>query len=283
MASLPLLSITSLTAPSFNPSTPPLFHSLSFSLSSPGQILILRGPSGSGKSVVLKCLAELLVYPSGSIELNGKNATSMGFPKWRSRVLYLPQRPALLPGTPGEFWETLIGFQSRSGGKSKVRKDPRELAERWGVTRESWNQSWGSLSGGEAQRIALAVGLALEPEVLLLDGLSTSILSSLDVVLMRKGGRTDVGARLACDDVGREDDLGGGRGREETELYLGHALRRASREGSDGGNVHAHSWAHVREVCQYISIVYFIAGLFVCSSYLVLPTLRARSTRDGMK
>lgn len=179
MTSSPLLSITSLTSPSFHPDTPPLFHSLAFSLSLPGQILVLRGPSGSGKSVVLKCLAELLVYPSGSIELKGKNAASMGYPKWRSRVLYLPQRPALLPGTPGEFWETLIGFKSRnttelSGVTSRARKDPRELAELWGVSRESWNQSWGSLSGGEAQRIALAVGLALEPEVLLLDGSSLS-------------------------------------------------------------------------------------------------------------
>lgn len=173
METVPLLAVTSLTAPSYS-SSPPLWTSLSFSLF-PYSILVLRGPSGSGKSLLLKSLASLLVYPPpGEVRLHGQTACEMGVPEWRSRVLYIPQRTSMLPGTPAKFWRTVIGFGSRKG---KEVGDPREVAEGWGIGRGMWEQSWGSLSGGEAQRIALAVGVALRPDVLLLDGECGSSLS----------------------------------------------------------------------------------------------------------
>lgn len=46
-----------------------------------------------------------------------------------------------------------------------------DLAEQWGVARELWDRPWGSLSGGEAQRLSLAIPYGLNcAEVLLLDG-----------------------------------------------------------------------------------------------------------------
>lgn len=178
-----LLTISSLTSPRYSPTSPPLWTSLSFSLP-PSSILVLRGPSGSGKSVLLKCIAKLLLYPPpGEIRLHGQTACEMGVPEWRSKVLYIPQRAAMLPGTPAEFWTTVTGFRARASrmGKEEIEegwRDPREIAESWGIGRGAWEQSWGSLSGGEAQRIALAVGVALRPEVLLLDGECRSSLSS---------------------------------------------------------------------------------------------------------
>ncbi|KAL8283259.1 hypothetical protein RQP46_006037 [Phenoliferia psychrophenolica] len=127
-----------------------------------------RGPSGCGKSVLLKCLAHLLVYPTGTLRLSGQTPLELGVPLWRSKVLYLPQRPALLPGTPSEFWDTLRAFKSRKGREAEL-GDPWKISAEWGIAPALFEQTWGSLSGGEGQRIALAVALALKPTVLLLD------------------------------------------------------------------------------------------------------------------
>lgn len=45
-----------------------------------------------------------------------------------------------------------------------------ELAKHWGIDESLWRREWASLSGGEGQRIALAIGVSLRPDVLLLDG-----------------------------------------------------------------------------------------------------------------
>lgn len=184
-----LLRVENLTAPTFeNPvserghvpsDSGPVFSDLSFSVSS-GDVLVVQGPSGSGKSVLLKCLAHLLIFPSGYLYFQGKEMEEVSATYWRSRILYLPQRPALLPDTPRRFFETVSSYGSRSDlskhkqtkepGRNPIKTDPFRIAENWGIESSKWDLSWNQLSGGEAQRIALAVGLALGPDILLLDG-----------------------------------------------------------------------------------------------------------------
>lgn len=61
--------------------------------------------------------------------------------------------------------------KSGKAAPHEVFKRAVEVAGRWGVEAELWEREWSNLSGGEAQRIALAVALALDTaEVLLLDG-----------------------------------------------------------------------------------------------------------------
>ena len=117
---------------------------------------------------------------------------NLGIPSYRLHVLYVPQRPSLLPGTPRDFIHTL---QSFSAYKSIVRSLPSQstddaeslytraarMAGSWGVQEELWDRTWPTLSGGEAQRIALAAALALDcAEVILLDGAYKSIIPSVD-------------------------------------------------------------------------------------------------------
>lgn len=175
-----LLRVSNLTSPTFVPpgssESRPLFTNLSLSVDE-GDVLVIQGPSGAGKSVLLKCIARLVVFPEGTIQLRGQPVEKYGVPDWRCRVMYLPQRPALLAGTPADFFETVKNYDARKrfwqdkfGSKSGRGTDPVEIALKWNVPEECWHQTWGQLSGGEAQRIALAIALALEPEVLLLDG-----------------------------------------------------------------------------------------------------------------
>lgn len=167
----PLLRVDGLISPSFSSSKAPIFSDLSLDLHA-GEVLCIQGPSGAGKSVLLKCIAHLLVFTHGFIYLHGHEAEELkgGIPAWRAKIMYLPQRPALLPGTPEEFWDTIVKYESRKHVR-QARKDPVHIADNWRIDRSKWKSSWTQLSGGEAQRIALAIALALQPEVLLLDGM----------------------------------------------------------------------------------------------------------------
>ncbi|KIJ44084.1 hypothetical protein M422DRAFT_208328 [Sphaerobolus stellatus SS14] len=165
-----------------------IFSNISFDLYQ-GDILVLSGRSGAGKTTLLKCLSHLNVY-EGEIRLHGKKATEYGVPSYRTRVLYVPQRPSMLPGTPREFVKVVTSYRSRrqsheesdskatnaayantlSTAKLGAVHSPIRVAEEWGIDEDLWDRPWSSLSGGESQRIALAVAVGIPgAEVLLLD------------------------------------------------------------------------------------------------------------------
>ncbi|KAL5490507.1 hypothetical protein ACEPAI_5340 [Sanghuangporus weigelae] len=148
-----------------------------------GDILILQGKSGCGKSTLLKCLAHLNVY-EGDIVFRGKTPKEQGVPKYRTHVLYVPQRPSLLPGSPLDFVKQLSTFGAHkfrekekqqlagvgANGERNLTERTIEIASSWGVDEEMWTRPWATLSGGEAQRISLAIAVGLDcAEVLLLD------------------------------------------------------------------------------------------------------------------
>ncbi|KAF9454500.1 P-loop containing nucleoside triphosphate hydrolase protein [Macrolepiota fuliginosa MF-IS2] len=155
----------------------PLFENVSFVVNE-GDIVVLQGKSGSGKTTLLKCIAHLVLH-KGNILYRGRTPRVYGIPTFRTRVLYVPQRPSLLPGTPKDFLFSISKLKSHRAYKDhkpekaaphKVLKRAVEVSGLWGVEEELWEREWSNLSGGEAQRIALAVALALDTaEVLLLD------------------------------------------------------------------------------------------------------------------
>lgn len=96
---------------------------------------------------------------------------------------YVPQRPSLLPSTPLDFLTTVRSYRSRSKsaqnekggpntlGSNTTSLDPLALAEEWGIDKTMWRREWNTLSGGEGQRMALAIAVGLGgAEVVLLDG-----------------------------------------------------------------------------------------------------------------
>lgn len=159
----------------------PIFSDVNFVVNE-GDVIILQGKSGCGKSTLLKCLAHLNLY-DGEILYRGGTPVSYGIPCYRTRVLYVPQRPSLLPGTPRDFVNTILTFGSlnrksshnkgnehRASGPSDPAEDSILISKEWGIDEELWDRNWSNLSGGESQRIALAVAVGLKTaDVLLLD------------------------------------------------------------------------------------------------------------------
>ncbi|EGN95960.1 hypothetical protein SERLA73DRAFT_185413 [Serpula lacrymans var. lacrymans S7.3] len=149
----------------------PLFSKLTFQVNE-GDIIVIQGKSGSGKTTMLKCIAHLNLY-EGSIFYRGQTPKALGIPNYRTRIFYVPQRPSLLPGTPRDFLTEISSFKARkpkSHAASSERNYPIDVSKAWGIDEELWDRNWSNLSGGESQRIALSIAVGLNTaEVLLLD------------------------------------------------------------------------------------------------------------------
>jgi molybdate transport system ATP-binding protein len=128
-----------------------------------GETLALVGPSGAGKTTVLRVVAGLLRPQTGLVTLGDAvlldTARGIDVPPERRRVGYLFQEYALFP-----HLDVLANV--RFGARDRTHVDA--LLERFG-TGHLARARIGELSGGERQRVALARALARDPAVLLLD------------------------------------------------------------------------------------------------------------------
>jgi len=138
---------------------------ISFSIA-PGEYVVLAGPSGAGKTMLLETLAGHRKPKGGNILLNDKNLTQ--FPADKRPFTLLFQELALFPHL--NVAEN-IGFAIRDKNKQAIIKD---LASQFSITNHLTKKIY-HLSGGEKQRVALARALATKPDVLLLDEPLTSL------------------------------------------------------------------------------------------------------------
>ena len=143
--------------------------------------IALTGQSGIGKSQVLRTLAGLEVVDRKAIRLLDIPATQMSMAEWRSHVVLVPQQRPSLEGTPNDFYNQLMQYKSQSVKKqapnviSGYCRLHTQYGADWGIDESLFDRPWSQLSGGESQRIVLAIALSLQPDVLLLDE-STSAL-----------------------------------------------------------------------------------------------------------
>ena len=135
-----------------------------------GETLTVIGPSGAGKSTLLRLLCRLDEPAGGTVSIDGTDYRTLEPTVLRTRVGLVPQDPALRDGTIRE--NVTIGPRLR--GESVEPGRVASLLERVDLGGYADRQV-AALSGGEAQRVAIARTLVVDPEVLLLDEPTASL------------------------------------------------------------------------------------------------------------
>jgi sulfate transport system ATP-binding protein len=130
-----------------------------------GSLTALLGPSGGGKSTLLRVIAGLEQPDSGSVWISGTEATRL--PPQRRNVGFVFQHYAAFKHMT-VFRNVAFGLQIRKRPKADIKKRVAELLELVHIEQLA-DRYPAQLSGGQRQRMALARALAVEPEVLLLD------------------------------------------------------------------------------------------------------------------
>jgi molybdate transport system ATP-binding protein len=150
-----------------------------------GETLAVLGPNGSGKSTALAVTAGLVAPNPGRVVLAGRVLTDIGPGRPGTRVPPHARRTALLGQEPLLFphLDALenVAFGPRSNGtpRSSARRDAQRWLDEVGVGELAGRRPT-QLSGGQAQRVAVARALAAEPDLLLLD----EPLAALDIAVL---------------------------------------------------------------------------------------------------
>ncbi len=131
-----------------------------------GELLVVIGPNGSGKSTLLRVLGLLETPTSGTVRFRGQPVAARDLLTTRRQMASVLQDPLLIDATA--FDNVALGLHFRGLPRSAIAVRVEPWMERFGIGHLAGRRAR-TLSGGEAQRAALARALVLEPAVLLLD------------------------------------------------------------------------------------------------------------------
>ncbi|MBF0709678.1 MULTISPECIES: ATP-binding cassette domain-containing protein [unclassified Gemella] len=136
-----------------------------------GDRITLVGPSGSGKSSILKLLAGLQSPTNGRILFENKNIENLDMEDYRKEVSYFFQQAVLFGDTVKDNLEFPFIVRGLDFDKSKAVIALRSV----NLSEEYLNHKIKDLSGGEKQRVALVRNMIFEPKVLLLDEITAGL------------------------------------------------------------------------------------------------------------
>ena len=140
-----------------------------FSLVIPSRrITVLVGSSGSGKTTLLRMINRMVDASSGELEIDGENVSTIEPVQLRRRIGYVMQNSGLLPH---RRVIDNIATVPRLNGVPRKQAHARalELMDTVGLDRELAERYPSQLSGGQQQRVGVARGLAVDPNILLMD------------------------------------------------------------------------------------------------------------------
>jgi osmoprotectant transport system ATP-binding protein len=134
-----------------------------------GEICVLIGPSGGGKTTAMKMINRLISITEGDITIDGKSVKSLETTELRRGIGYVIQQIGLFPHMTVE---NNIGTVPRLLGwdKQRIRARSHELLELVGLDPDEHAKRYPSqLSGGQRQRVGLARAMAADPPLMLMD------------------------------------------------------------------------------------------------------------------
>lgn len=133
-----------------------------------GERVVVAGRSGSGKTSLMRCLLGFQVPSLGTVRLEGRPLTPHSVWALRARLGVVAQEPDLGQGAVREALEQPFRFRVNASLRGRLAEAP-ALFERLRLPADTMAKAVRELSGGEKQRVALAVALLLDRPTLVLD------------------------------------------------------------------------------------------------------------------
>ena len=162
-----------------------------------GEITVILGRNGVGKTTLLKSLMGVVGVKTGSVKLGGQDITkATSYDRVRKGIGYVPQGREIF-GRLTVDENLRMGLATRPGGTPV----PAQLFELFPILKQFLNRRGGDLSGGQQQQLAIARALAAGPKLLMLDepteGIQPSIIKDIGRVLRMLADEGMQGQRMA--------------------------------------------------------------------------------------
>ncbi|MEF8863473.1 MAG: ATP-binding cassette domain-containing protein, partial [Haloarculaceae archaeon] len=152
-----------------------------------GETLALVGPTGAGKSTVLKLLLRMYDVDEGEITIDGRDLRDVTIPSLRERIGYVSQDTFLFYGTVEEN----ITYGTFDATREEVREAAKMAEAHEFITNlpEGYDTEVGErgvkLSGGQRQRISIARAILKDPEILVLDEATSDVDTETEMLIQR--------------------------------------------------------------------------------------------------
>lgn len=183
----------------------------------PGQLVVLLGPNGVGKTSAVNAIAGLVNVSAGSVSLGGKDMLSLSaYQRSRAGLALVPEGRRVFRDLTVDA-NLFLGTHSLSN-RSEADQAVATMYQRFPILAEKRRERAGSLSGGQQQMLAIAQALAARPRMLILDepsaGLAPSIIHDVFQLLRSLADDGELGVLMVEQ-----------RDREALEVAdLGHVL-----------------------------------------------------------